>query len=166
MKHRSKKPDAKQPDAGDGATGFNDVTQKLLCLITLDDRIGAALSDRAGTAFFRAFVVEDRKTGDVSARHRFRYTHGDSWYAVTLSPEKQKLSRDEKVGYLAERIESFMQQGCEKLAGMKPPKKMMERFYPPEPEDGGKTIQWLIEQDLVEVTSITIDGQEIEGADA
>jgi len=60
------------------APGFDLTTQKLLCLILLDDRIGSVLSNEAGETFFRAFIVEDRLTGEIVMNMRFSYTDGDS----------------------------------------------------------------------------------------
>jgi hypothetical protein len=63
----------------DRRVGINFATQMLRCLIVMNDEIGAAMSGNVGNAFFRAFVVEDRKTGEILMNQRFRYKDGDSW---------------------------------------------------------------------------------------
>lgn len=150
----------KQPD---GPVGFNLATQKLHCLIALNDEIGEALSNRAGVAFFRSFIVEDRETGEILANQRFRYTDGDSWATMKLGPDKQSLSRDEKIKYLADGIEKVLRTGLAVLSSaLKVSKEAVTCFYPPEPDDASKTMDWLIAQDLVQMKEVhTPDGRVI-----
>jgi len=147
----------------DGCTGFNLNTQKLHCLIVLDDQVAKALSDKAGEAFCRAFVVEERQTGEIKLNFRFRYTSGDSWYRVRLDPEKQKLSREERVEHLAKGFEHVLRMGAGLFAGgIAVPDGVITRFCPPDPDDGMKTLEWLIAQDLVEIKEIvTPEGHKV-----
>jgi hypothetical protein len=46
-----------------GNVGWMSNEEKLLALIVLDDAVAARLTDRGGEAFFRAFIVQNRKTG-------------------------------------------------------------------------------------------------------
>jgi hypothetical protein len=152
MKEKKKKGIVEEEDS---CVGFNLPKQKLHCLIALNDDLGSALSGHAGTAYFRAFVVEDRKTGEIFVNQRFRYKTGDSWSQLRASKDKQHLSVKEKVEYLAGGIEKVMRMGLEMVAKRESPKDAVVRFYPPEPDDSEKTLDWLIAQDLVQITEIT-----------
>lgn len=145
-----------EPDTIDEpAAGFDTRRHKLLCLIALDDDIASAFSSKAGTAFFRAFIVQERATGDVYMNQRFRYNDGDSWCRIGLSPERQKLSRAERVAFLQEGIERVLQTGLGMLAEAPPPAGVVHSFFPPDPDgDPQNTLQWLIQQDLVEIQKI------------
>jgi hypothetical protein len=147
-------PDATNlPD--DDCVGFNLSTQKLHCLIALNDSLAPALSNKAGDAFFRAFVVEDRQTGNVFLNQRFRYKDGDSWMRVRLAKEKQALSLKERIEFLANGIEMVMRTATEVFAGgAQSPKEAVTRFYPPNPDDSRATLDWLVAQDLVEITQV------------
>jgi hypothetical protein len=141
--------------------GFNLNTQKLHCLIVLDDRLGAALSNNAGEAFFRAFVVENRETGEVICNQRFRYKDGDSWMRMQLGPPHQHLDLEGRIAHFADGIGRVMRLGLKISAGgAEPPEESITYFYPPNPEDSQATYEWLVGQDLVEVRSIIRDGVE------
>jgi hypothetical protein len=56
-------PDATNNLPDDDRVGFDLSKQKLHCLIALNDALAPKLSNKAGGAFFRAFVVENRETG-------------------------------------------------------------------------------------------------------
>ena len=47
--------------------------EKLLCHMVLDDGFAKGLSPIAGSAFWRAFIVQDRKTGVISCKMRWKY---------------------------------------------------------------------------------------------
>lgn len=147
----------------DKCVGFRLDTQKLHCLIVMNDTIGKALSHKAGKAYFRAFVVEDRETGEILTNMRFRYVDGDSWMTMRLSPEKQKLSRERRIEYLTHAVEDTMRTGAQVFAdGAVPPKDMITCHYPPHPEDAKDTLEWLLAQDLVEITRMfDAEGREI-----
>jgi hypothetical protein len=130
--------------------GFNLDTQKLLCLMLLNDQLATALSDKAGEAFFRAFIVEDRLTGEIHARQRFRYVDHDSWSHLNLNAERQKLGRAQRVAFLQEGIEKVLREALRLFASAEPPKSAVLSFFPPDDEgDGVKTIKWLMEQNLI-----------------
>jgi hypothetical protein len=131
--------------------GFNLDTQKLLCLMLLDDELATVLSEKAGEAFWRAFIVEDRATGKIQARQRFRYVDHDSWAHINLNPEQQKKSRAERLAFLQEGLERVQREAFTLLTkGLKPPENMVRSFFPPDDEgDGTNTIKWLMEQDLI-----------------
>lgn len=56
----------------DAPVGWCGETEKLLTLVTLNDSLGPTFSDRAGEAFFRAFIVECRATHALKMRMRWR----------------------------------------------------------------------------------------------
>jgi hypothetical protein len=148
----------------DDPIGVNLETQMLRCMIVMNDLIGAAMSKKAGRGFFRAFVVEDRNTGEILLNQRFRYRHKDSWWRVRLGEEQQYLSREEKVEHLAGGIERVMRAASAVMSKGKTalPRDAIQRFYPPEPEDAHKTLDWLIAQDLLEITEFYApDGRKI-----
>jgi hypothetical protein len=142
----------------DGRVGVNFNTQNLRCLIVLHDQLAKVMSENAGDAFFRAFVVEDRETGEVFVKQRFRYRNGDSWYEMHLTPEQQKLPIDERIQFMVKGIKKVMLQGMEMLGGAHISKSLAKQaimcFYPPKPEDHKSTMDWLIAQDLIEVKSL------------
>jgi len=125
--------------------------EKLLCLMALSDEIAAKVTNKAGEAFFRAFIVENRQTGIVKCKMRYRYADGDTWYTLQLKDEEQKNSRAEKVTKIQEGIEGTIRKALTVFSGgIEPPKEVFGCFYPP--DDGGdyeKTLSWLISMDLV-----------------
>lgn len=142
-------------------TGFNLMEQRLLCLIVLNDRLGHILSDKAKDAFFRAFIVQERDTSEVLCNYRFRYQDGDSWYTVNLSAEKQALPVKKRIEFIRHAIEDVMlRKSLQILADSMPPKDAVTCFYPPDPENGEATLQWLIDQDLVEITKVEVTGKD------
>jgi hypothetical protein len=146
--------------------GFNLDTQKLLCLMVLDDELAALLSDQAGEAFWRAFIVEDRVTGEIHARQRFRYVDHDSWSHLNLNAERQKKSREERVDYLRGGLEFVLRGAFAMLTkGAPAPKDMVVNFFPPDDQgDGNNTLKWLIEKDLIYVRGVEkAEGEPAEG---
>jgi hypothetical protein len=128
--------------------------ERLICLMVLDDEVGQLASDIAGEAFFRAFVVENRKTGRVHCKFRFRYDqeHGDSWYHLDPREEDRGKSRAQMVSLYTETVEMFLLLAIEKLFGRKPPKGILTSHFPPDDEgDGTRTLNWLVAEDLVQV---------------
>jgi hypothetical protein len=147
-------PDTKEPE-DDPRVGFNLEKERLRCLIVLNDQVADALSSRAGNAFFRAFVVEDCKTGEVWCKQRFRYVDSDSWSHMHHGPDQQKLSIDGRVKFFVDGIEKVLLTGLTMMAGgATVPKGVVTCFYPPNPEDQRATLEWLIQQDLVEMTQV------------
>jgi hypothetical protein len=151
-----------QADDDGSPYGFCLNTQKLHCLIVIDDTLGKALSCNADDAYFRAFVVEERETGEVFAKMRFRYTDNTSWMEIHLDPEKQKLSVAERVRYISGTVQRVMRTGMMVFAGGGPvPDAAVVLFNPPNPDDAEGTLEWLIQQDLVQITKIVApDGTE------
>lgn len=65
--------------------------QKLLCFMLVDDALGEKILGPSanGIAFWRAFIVEDRQTGEVSGFWRFKYPDGNrSWYSLKAKAGK------------------------------------------------------------------------------
>jgi hypothetical protein len=151
------------PDDDDPRVGINFNTQNLRCLIVLNDRLARVLSDKAGNAYFRAFVVEDRKTGEVFCKQRFRYVDSDAWSQMRLGAGKEHFTLGERVEYFANGVEKVLRTGLAMMAGgNEAPEEAVVRFYPPKPEDHEATMDWLFAQDLIEATKIvTPDGHEV-----
>jgi len=111
--------------------------EKLLCLLLIDDSVAHELSYLAGPAFWRGFVVENRVTGEVCMRQRFKYKTHTSW-SVIRSPGE----------YLPGTIAALMvgALACKGIAADK-----LHSFYPPDDDgDPFKTIEWLTQRDLIE----------------
>jgi hypothetical protein len=137
-----------EPD--DNTIGWNMNEQKLHCMVVLNDVVGKKLSNKAGEAFFRAFVVESRETGEVWCKQRFRYTHGDSWFVMKAGSDTKLLSRDQQVRYFANAVATTMRIGVSAAAGGRAvPEGVVECFYPPDPESSKATLEWLQAQDLL-----------------
>ncbi len=127
---------------------WNANEEKLLSLIVLDDGFARQLSDRAGPAFFRAFIVENRATGAISMKHRFKDIDGDrQWYSVT--PKEQGPGT---VDELRQGMRTVLEEAAHMIQVPLPPG-AIQCFDPPDDRgDWERTIEWLIERDLVEVT--------------
>ena len=130
---------------------WNANAEKLHCLIVLDDDIASKLSARPGPAFFRAFIVEDRATGQMRMKFRFQYINPDerNWYLVTT-----KLRGVEAIEFFQQGIE-VMQRTAALAMGHQLPKDAISSFYPP--DDGGDataTIIWLEMNDLIEIREV------------
>lgn len=167
-------PDTKEPEVDEECVGFNLPKENLRCLVALSDEIAEVMSaGTAGVAFWRGFIVEDRKTGEIWAKSRFRYKTGDSWMHLHLEPEKRKLPVKEQVQHLASSFERVLRGGMAMMAGTAKsldealredngvPKGLVTCFYPPNPEDAQATFEWLIQQDLVGVKKIIVGGKEV-----
>ena len=135
--------------------GFDLNTQKLLCFIVLNDAFAEALGF-PHVAFFRAFIVQDRDTGEILMKQRFRHTDGKSWQRIRLDPERQKQSRAERVAFLQETIEGVLRAMVSILSpDGAAPKDTVRCHYPPNPDgEPQETLDWLIAEDLVTVTRI------------
>jgi hypothetical protein len=130
--------------------------EKLRCLIVLDDVVAGRLSCKAGPAYWRAFITEDRTTHRVHAEFRFKYDNGEkNWFR---SQPKVQISPEATIEELRCGMEDIMKKGF-KVFGIDAaaPENAIQCYYPP--DDGGdpmKTIIWLEQQDLIEVTVETI----------
>lgn len=139
---------------------FDLAKEKMRCLMVLDDVVAGRLSCKAGPAYWRAFITEDRTTHLVHAEFRFKYDDGErNWFRnqpkVQISPEAaiEKL-RCEMEDIMKTSFEVF---GIDAAAT----ENAIQCYYPP--DDGGdpmKTIIWLEQQDLVEVTVETTSPEE------
>ena len=122
--------------------------EKLLCHILLDDSYAPMLSTRAGPAFFRAFIVENRATGQLSMKFRFKYQDGKrNWFRITPTDGGktgiEELRKGVRSGLKTSAI--FM--------GIPLPEDAVKFFDPPDDGgDGMKTVAWLVERDLIEVS--------------
>jgi hypothetical protein len=132
--------------------------EKLLCMMLVDDKYSGLLSPNAGDAFFRAFIVEDRKTKDVIIKFRFKYKNGKrNWYEATHKTLKGK----EAMEYFRSGMELTLIEGTEAF-GLPVPDDFVQCFYPPDDEgDAMKTIEWLVEKDLIEVERTAMTGKEL-----
>jgi hypothetical protein len=129
--------------------GFNTVKEKLLCLLVLDDQHALALSQNAGEAFWRAFIVEDRVTYVITANFRFRYKDHDAWYTIT--PKEQKGR--ETLKQLEANLRAIFNFGAAILLNKSD---VIESFYPPDDEGHPeRTLAWLLKKDLVQITGST-----------
>jgi hypothetical protein len=130
--------------------------EKLLCFMVLNDDVSKRLSSKAGTAYWRAFVVQDRMTGEISTKFRFKYQNGDrSWFRIG---SRVKGSSEEIVKDFVDGISQTLLLGASLFEGIDI-SSYIECFYPP--DDGGdpnKTIEWLEKEDLIEVTRTEIKG--------
>jgi hypothetical protein len=136
-------------------------TQRLICLMTLDDQVDAEPS-RSDSHFFRAFIVEDRTTRRISANMRFRYDDGICWYSVKLKDDEQrKKSRAEKVAHIQEDLEQVLAESITHFAnGTPPPKGWINCHYPPDDEGNWqKTANWLFEFEPGNTTFKTQSGR-------
>jgi hypothetical protein len=133
--------------------GWDANKEKLRALITLDDRVAQLLSPLAGDAFYRGFVVEDRKTGKVSAKFRYRYREPKeaSWYTINLDDEHQGPGA---VEYMIDGLTKTLVLGA-KFMGIPLPATVVEVHRPPDDGgDWGRTLIWLEMKDLVEITEV------------
>lgn len=127
--------------------------QKLLCHMLVNDKYAKILSPLAGGAFWRAFIVQDRVSGRVKAMFRFKYEDHSNWFEMNPSDQGETQA---VIAKLRCSLEDVLMQAVKIMLGMEcVPEDFIECFYPP--DDGGdpqKTIQWLLERDLIEVRSI------------
>lgn len=136
-------------------TGVDFNTQKLRCMIVMDDVIGEAFT-KPGLTFFRGFVTEERGTGQITARWRFRHSDGSSWTQIGVNSEFEKKSKDEQVVWLVDAM------GLSAFAGGTPvPEGAIKAHYPPNPDDAEGTLEWCIANDLMEVTKIEREGRTV-----
>ena len=120
--------------------------EKLLCMMVLDDDVAAQLSREAGPAFWRGFIVQDRATGQIFAKFRYRYANGErNWYEI--QPHQQN---DQTMLTLRCKLE-------DSLVGIAGHlhidlSRAIKCFYPPDDEgDPTRILSWLEERDLIEI---------------
>lgn len=135
----------------EGATGWNASEERLLCLVVLQDRYATYLSDQAGDAFFRAFIVQDRPAGRARMRFRFRYKTGTNWFGIEGS---QEWNAAHALQEFKDGIESIMRSAADAMGRPLPANAIV--FFEP-PDDHGDlehTIKWLLERDLIEIKEV------------
>jgi hypothetical protein len=128
-------------------SGWNIDTEKLLCHMVLLDEYAKQLSDDAGEAFWRAFIVQNRETGEIIAKFRWNYkSRGRCWYQMKPGPDvKDQLQHLRRAleNTTCEALEHF---GVDPVAAAQ----AIQSFYPPDDEGHGiRTVNWLLEQDLI-----------------
>jgi hypothetical protein len=135
------------------AVGFNIPKEKLLCLMALDDEVGATLTEKPGDGFWRAFIVEDRLTREIRCNFRYRYKDGDSWYHVV--PKKQ--DRQAALDYLQSTMIFMLTEAMRLMFKITPDSDMVKSYINPDPDsDPDTTLAWLLKEDLVYVSSVEI----------
>jgi hypothetical protein len=133
-----------------GNVGWMSNEEKLLALIILDDEVAARLTDRGGEAFFRAFIVQNRATGQIMMRHRFRYVDHDAWFEVDPKEQEGALT------YLRESLTDMLLTAAQMMDGTISPL-AVQVFEPPDDEgDFESTIAWLSARDLITVTRVEV----------
>lgn len=132
--------------------GWNANDEKLRCLIVLDDGVAELLSHRAGQAFFRAFIVEDRVTGKVRLKFRFRYKDPEqrNWFKATTDKRG-----DEAVEHFRSGVDEVLRTATSMLTVPLDANGVTAFFPPDDGGDVGSTLIWLEMRDLIEITEIT-----------
>lgn len=124
--------------------------EKLRCFITLDDNVALMLTKgRGGEAYFRAFILENRSTGQIMMKFRHSYKDGTkNWYE---GKAKDKVG-EEAVTFLREAIETMLTIACIAVGVELKPGNVQAYFPPDDGGDFNKTVIWLEMQDLIEVS--------------
>jgi hypothetical protein len=123
--------------------------EKLRCLMLLDDGIAELLSDRAGSTYFRAFIVEDRVTGEIRLKFRYQYKdpNESNWFQVTTEKRGTEAVEDFRA-----KIEKILRTGYSILFNRHLPEPAVKSFFPPDDRgDGASTLIWLEMKDLIEI---------------
>jgi hypothetical protein len=131
--------------------GWHANEERLLALVVLADHVGDELSSRAGEAFLRAFIVQNRSTGLIGMRFRFRYSDHDSWFAIFPKEQTDAFrSLREGIAHVVLTAAATMGLACSPLDVMS--------FEPPDDEgDFRRTIAWLAERDLIHAPRFVTD---------
>ncbi len=136
-----------RPDGAEGPVGWNANKEKLLTLVVLSDARAEHLSPMVGEAFFRAFIVQDRLSGEVGLNFRFRYKDGkDSWFSAK---PKDGHTPQEQARELREAMAEILLTAASAMGVSMSPLDI-EYFDPPDDEgEWERTVQWLLDRDLV-----------------
>jgi len=126
--------------------GVNLNEEQLVALIVLNDARALRLSYKAGEAFFRGFIVRNRQSSVMEMRFRFRYQDGDSWFEVR---QREGQPRAEAIREFREGITHVLLGAAAGLGVALEPSDVM--FFEPPDDEGNweRTVQWLVEGDLV-----------------
>lgn len=126
--------------------------EKLVCMMVLDDSFARRVSCTAGSAFWRGFILENRTTHRITAQMRFKYESGvRSWSEIDPSEQRE---REAEIARLRCGLEDVLKTallafGVEAAEA----EDAIQCFYPPDDQgDPMKTLVWLEQQDLVEIT--------------
>jgi hypothetical protein len=133
--------------------GWESNKEKLLCFVLLNDAIAQRLVPGAAPAYWRAFIVQNRETGQILARMRFKQPDGSrNWTEIVPTIQNDQTLQDircklEDVFRIATSVFGIY------------PDNAIKCFYPPDDNgDPGKTLIWLEQRDLVEITRIEPKG--------
>jgi hypothetical protein len=141
---------------------WNANEEKLRCMLVLSDAYAGLVSHRAGLAFFRAFIVEDRASGEVWMKFLFRYKDPDERRWSQVRPKKK--DRDEAVKWLVRAMTHVVSTAAAKLDHKLPPD-ALEAFYPPDDGgDPGRTLIWLEMSNLIELIAVESEQPHERGA--
>jgi hypothetical protein len=128
---------------------WNSNKEKLLCFMLLDDSVVQdIIVPGAKPAYWRAFIVQNRETGIISCKYRFKQQDSTNWYQIIPAEQNVNTAQD-----LREKMETVFRLACCVFGAY--PDKVIQCFFPPDDGgDGAKTIIWLEMQDLVELTKV------------
>lgn len=120
----------------------------------LGDQYSSLLSNKAGEAFFRAFIVMERESGDIVMKFRFKYSDGErSWMQV----RKKRGSYPTVMAAVAELKDGMRKVLLEsaKVMGKHLPDDAIVCFDPPpEIRDSANVLDvvtWMQAKDLIDV---------------
>lgn len=136
---------------------WNSNEERLLCHMLLRDELAARLKlTSEGTTFWRAFIVQNRKSGEVYAKMRFRHKKDKaSWSRI--HPIDQSNAQ-KTVQYLQSNLEEVLTTALElmhpEIGSAEVRSAVVSFFPPPDDGDGSKTIDWLIAQDLIQIKEV------------
>jgi hypothetical protein len=125
--------------------------ERLHCLLLVVDNVASRLSSRAGPAFIRAFILEDRTSGEMRMKFRFHYINPEDrdWYIFGTAERGQ-----EAVEHFENGLRLVLDEAA-RMLGEPLPDGAIQTFYPPDDGgDAGRTLIWLEQHDLIEITSI------------
>jgi len=118
--------------------------------MTIDDGLGRVITGESGLAFWRAFILEDRETREITGRYRFKYPNGEKTWTEIAPKIQDREQAFEKIRFTLELVMNTVMKWLHLSY-------KIECFYPPDDKgDPLKTITWLEEKDLVEVTRVDL----------
>jgi len=117
--------------------------ESILAVIVIDDGISKELMGTFVGAYFRAFILKNRQSGEVYAKFRFKYPDNKRSWSI-LTPKDQATAKQK----LIEGITTML---------MKATRHMLNKdidvvvYEPPNPDNTEETIRWLEEKDVISV---------------
>lgn len=133
----------------DNITGpFAVDAEKLHVLIVTDDSESVVLLGAAVSAYFRAFIVQDRATGKVALKYRFKKLDGKrTWYVFVNENPDVEIA----VNQFVDIVREMLVDGAKTFAIPM----QVEVYRVPEDirehADSRKVMEWLLEKDLVTI---------------